>query len=884
MIFYKINIIIDKQQYLFIKKYLILFAFLFFYCVLSAQNVSKKDSINASEIISLDNLMHQDSVPSDSIQNDSIINAGILSKDAIDREIEYSCKDSMMFSMTNKEIYLYGNAEIKTEEINLNSEFIKIDTKDYSLFASGRKDSTGRIIGKPEFSDDGEKFNATSLMYNLKTKKGIVKEVITKYDDGFLHGERTKMHPNKEIHISSGKYTTCDLEHPHFYIELTKAKVLASKKVVSGPMYFVIADIPLKFIGLPFGYIPNQQKNASGILIPQYGEEERRGFFLRGIGYFFAINDYLNTTLTFDAYTQGSWGTNVRSNFKKRYKYSGNIDIKYNINKYGEKILPSYSEDRTFWVAGSYTQDPKANPNSNFSVSLNFGSSEHNQNNAVNIDEYTNNTKSSSISYRRSRPGSIFNLSANANATQNTSTKMVNLSLPTISLNMKRLFPFKQKISSGKAKWYEKISVGFNSSLRNTVNIRDSLLFTEEALYKMRNGFKYSIPVGTSFKILEYVNVSPSINYNGRAYLNYIEKRTIQMPNAQDSLVEDVLVDTLQGMRYPFDFSFSFPLSTKLFGTFNFKKGKIKAIRHVLSPSISFNYRPDFSTDFWGYYDYYNPEEPSSLYSYYDTGIYGKPPSGRSGSIGLSLGNNIEMKVKNKNDTAQDTKKIKIFESIGINSSYNLAADSLNWSNFSVRGNTKLLKKITVNIGAIFDPYIRDSTNKKINTYEWNKNRRLARLDNASLSISGSFDSKSFGGDDEKEKTPTNYCYANPEIPYADFSVPWGVKIGYNLNIKNNFDTQTQKYVKDLTQTISISGNINLTNNWLFSARADYDFKTQKIAHSSLTIHRNLHCWEMGLTVIPFGIMKSYNFRINIKSSIFQGIEYKKAKFWRDNL
>lgn len=879
--FYKKNII-NFNFVLFTKKYLILFLILIFGFITKSQNLKESNNTKTSEDKIVKTISLNDSIPTDTIAGDTIKNS-IVSKDAIYQEIDYSCADSMMLSITDRQVFLYGSGNIVTEEISLTSEFIKIDTKINTLFAVGRKDSTGKIIGKPEFTEKNDKFKAENLTYNLKSKRGMVKGVITEYNEGFLHGEKTKMHSNNEIHISSGKYTTCDKEEPHFYIELTKAKVIPNEKVISGPMYFVIADIPLKFIGLPFGFIPNQTKNTSGILIPKYGEEERRGFFLREMGYFFAINDNLNSAITFDVYTQGGWGTNLRSSFKKRYKYDGKLDIKYNINKSGVEGTSDYEELKTFSVRGTYTQDSKANPNSNFSANLNFSSSENDSYNATNINQYTNTTKSSSISYRRNRPGSIFNSSASINATQNTSTKMVNLTLPTLSLNMKRLFPFKQKSGSGKTKWYEKIGIGFSSSLKNSVNIRDSLLFTEQALYEMKNGLKYNIPISTSFKILKFINVSPSFTYNGRVYLNSVEKKVMLMPNDTNGLSETVLTDTLQGIKHPFDFGFSVPFSTKLFGTFNFKKGKIKAFRHVLSPSVSFNYRPDFSEDFWGYYDDYNYNEENYLYSYFDNGTFGKPPSGRSGSIGFNVGNNFEMKVKSKNDTVQELKKIKIFDNIGISTSYNLAVDSLNWSNISLSGNTSLFKNFSLSLGASFDPYTKDSTGRKINTFEWNENKRIARLNNARMSINGSISSKDFENNDEK-KIPATYYYENPDIIYVDFNIPWSINISYNFNLRNSFDSETQSYDTDITQTITLNGNFSLTKNWLITARADYDFTAKKLTHSRISIHRSLHCWEAGLTVVPFGTLKSYSFRINIKSSIFQGLEYKKAKYWKDNL
>lgn len=880
---YKNNTLINKKS-IFIKNSFLLILFLFISVFGFSQNkkIPNKDSLKTNHVkpVSIGDTIKTFKDKKGDTKKDSIKNA-IISKDAITEVIDYSCNDSLMMSMGDKMIYLYGGAVIVSGDINLKSDYVEINTTENYLFAHGVSDSSGIIKGSPVFKEKNDEFDAKSLKYNFKTKQGIVKDVITEHSQGYLHGGVSKIHENKQIHIYDGKYTTCDLDHPHFYIELTKAKVIPDKRIVSGPMYFVIADIPLYILGLPFGLIPSQKKNTSGLLMPKYGEEARRGFYLSNGGYFWAINDNYNASITFDIYSKGSWGTEFTTNFKKLYKFNGGLSIQYSKNVNGEIILPDYTEEKTFWVRGNWAQDQKANPNSNFSATLNFGSSAHSSYTAVNLDQLTDNTKSSSISYQLTKPGSIFNLSSNLNYTQNTATKTTNLSLPVVSLNMKTVFPF-ESLGKGQ-KWYQKIGVSVSTSLKNTVNSPDSTLLTMQTLSNMSNGFKYSVPISTSFKLFKYFTVAPSINYNGRIYGDYIEKRQIQMIDENDSIYYNVASDTIKGFRHPMDFSFSVPIRTKIFGLYKFKKGKINAIRHVVTPAIGFNYRPDFSNSFWGYYGQYVDNKGEEVsYAYDGIGIFGYPPSGKSGAISFTLGNNFEMKMKTKKDTSNSFTKIILLNNLSFSTSYNIAADSLRWANPVINGNTTIFKNVNVNFNANFDFYTKDTLGVKINKFEWDENGKIARLVSAGISLSGSLNPNS---DKDKNKKPKSniYLYQNPEIAYADFSVPWDIQLGYDFRLTNTYDKTLQKYVKDVVQTISMTASLTITKNWSVSVRNEFDVSAGKFIHTDLNIHRDLHCWEMGLNLIPYGPMKSYNFRINIKSSVFKGIEYKKQRSRLDN-
>lgn len=859
---------------------------------------------NAQHIIESDSLKTaQDSVTTDSVkivpQNESDIKS----------PISYSAKDSMMFDLKTKMIYAYGEAKLGMDDMKLDAGYVIMNIDSNYLYAEAILDEKGVESGKPVFTQGGTEYKIKTIRYNFKSKKGMVTDVVTEQGGGFLHGGKTKMQPNKEIHLIDGKFTTCDADHPHFYIQLTKAKVVPEKKIVTGPFYFVISDIPLP-LGLPFGYFPNQQNRTSGIIIPSYGEEKRRGFFLQQGGYYWAISDYVDLTVLGDIYTSGSWTINARSNYKKRYKFSGNFDINYQEVIQGEKnVDENYSKNSLFWVKLNYARDSKANPTSTFNASLNFGSSKSRSYNSNNPADFANNNASSSIAFTKTFPGTPFNFSANISATQNLTTGAVNLDLPTVAFNMNKQFPFKRKVAVGSKRWYEQISVGFSSNLKNSLNIGDSLLFTEEAVKKFENGFQYKIPISTSIKVLKYLNLAPSINYNGRIYTNSLKQRPLYF-NGTDSLT-NAYADTITGFGHVYDFAFSAPLSTKLYGMLNFKRGKIAAIRHVMSPSIGFSYRPDFGQPEWGFYepDILYPEDPARFFSTYGNGVYGTAPKGKSGSVSFSLGNNFEMKTHSK-DTTEEFKKIVLLNSLNFGTSYNIAADSLNWAPLTISANTKLLKQINVTYSSSVDLYkIDPATGRTINELYLSKDNVLGHMTRSSVTLSGSINSDTFKKKAKKENETENSNtgtdenntgleglngmpkkgtknQSEQETPVGEynFKIPWNLSINYSYSYSSTkFDTKTQEWEPTITQTANLNGSLSLTQKWKFSGSLSYDLEKRKLVHTSMNISRDLHCWQMGFNFVPFGTYQSYSFRINVKSSMFQGMEYKKQQSFRDN-
>lgn len=814
-------------------------------------------------------------------QTDSVLVAATDSVSAkqssIKEPVTYSAKDSMMFSMPKRKIFMYGESKVKSEGIELESAHIEVDFDEDYVFAEGMIDTTtGEVFGDPFFKDGKDEFVAKSIKYNFVTKKGLVTDVITEQAEGYLHGELTKMYPNKHVHIKNGKYTTCDHDPPHYYIKLTKAKVIPGEKIVSGPLYMVIADVYTPLV-LPFGYFPSQSENTSGILMPTYGEEKRRGFFLKGLGYYWAINDNMNLAVTGDYYTYGSWGVNMGANFKKRYKYSGNLIASYQRNAESFKGLSDYSDARSFWIRAGYSQDSKANPFSTFSANLNFGTSNYRELNSTTVEDLTNSTTSSSVSYRRSFPNTPFNLTASANATQNTLTKSISMSAPTVALSMNKVYPLKK--FAKKNKFVKNLNFNTNVNFNNTLSVGDSILFTPKALDEMQYGLKYTLPVSSSFTLLDYLTFSPNFSYTGRVYPNYINKRFIpNSTNTADSLV----TDTLNQLTHVFDFNTGISMSTALYGMVDFKKGPIKALRHVVKPSVSFSYRPDFSDPRWGFYQL-DPADTINYerrYSETANGIFGTPSGGKSGSLSFSLGNTFEMKTRNLKDSTKNNQKISLLQALNFSTSYNLSADSLKWSAISVQARTTIFKKVNLNLSSGFDPYVvDDSTGITLNKFEMTENGRIARFQNARLTVSGGIDQNTFMNENRKARRDA----LNQNTNYAPFDLPWSVSINYSLAyLKNRYNTIIKDFDSDITQTLSTGFQITPTKKISLGINTGYDFDAQEFTSTTFSIRRDLHCWQMSFSAVPFGRLQSYSFRINVKSSIFEGLEYKREQRFSD--
>jgi len=811
----------------------------------------------------------------------------------INEKVSYSADDSIILSRDREKVYLYKNAVINYGNINLKADYIEYNQASNVVFAEGLPDSTGLMHGNPVFKDGNEEFEAKTIKYNFKTKKGYIEKIITEDQDGYLHSEITKKLENKEFNIKNGKYTTCNLEHPHFYLAMSKAKVIPGDKIISGYSYLVIADIPLKMVAIPFGLFPTQHKQTSGILMPTYGEEKIRGFYLRDFGYYFKINDYMDLALSGDIFSKGSWGGIVNYRLKKKYKYSSTFSAKFYNNITGDIGLSDYSKNTDFSVKWNHTQDVKANPSSKFSASVNLSSSSYDKLNSRSMNDYTTNTKSSRIAYTKSWLGTPFRFTADLNHSQNSRNKTIDLTLPNLTFNMDRKYPFRKKNRSGDMKWYEDIEISYKSKMENRIHTVDSLLFTDTKFSDFENGFQHEIPVRTNIKILNYLNISPQVKYTGIVYPNSISK-------SWDNTSNTVVTDTINKLDYAqvITPSISFSLSPRLYGMYQFKDpdSKIVAVRHVLSPSVSLNFRPDLGKMVDQYYGEYQASDDVTdvrEYSYFANGMYRLPAMpGRSGVVSFGLNNNIEMKVRTPDDTTSNVKKIKLLDKINFSTSYDLFADSMKWRPIRMNSSTSLFdKKVNINFTGTIDPYALNSIGKVYDKFVWetpgSKLPRFTRFDiSVDFKLNSKKDSENKGNNSGIEDNARTFYDKNSRqfeeqammIDYVDFDVPW------DLNVRYKFTYSKPIFESTISQTLSFSGNVSLTKNWKISMRSNYDFERKQLAATSINIHRDLHCWEMSFGWVPVGVRKSYNFRINVKSSILKDLQLTKRKSWRDNL
>jgi hypothetical protein len=831
-----------------------------------------------------------------SVSRDSIpLSKPARSKAMLDGKIDYAAADSISFDLQKKMAYMYGNAIIKYQDIKLIAAVIIIDFNRSIVNANAVTDSAGKTIGIPDFTQGTLNFKSNSLSYNFNTKKGLIKEVITEEGGGYLHASVIKKLDNNVSETGSGMFTTCDLKHPHFAIKYSRAKVIPGDKIVTGPAYLSIEDVPLPLV-LPFGLFPNKKGRSSGLKIPTWGEMNNLGFYLMDGGYYFGLSDRFDLLLIGDIYSRGSWAVKPLINYKKRYKYSGNFSLKYATNVLGIKGTSDYTKRKDFFITWSHRQDPKARPNGIFSASVQAGSSKYNNYNATSVNDYLTNTFSSSISYDM-KLGENAHLTTSARHSQNTSTNDVLLTLPEVAFSFNRFYPFRQKVQKGKPAWYESISVTYNMNLRNELSVKDSMLFEPETLDKFIYGVKHTIPVSGSFKVLKYFTWSHGISYSERWYPKTINKTWINDSTFinGDTLAPHVQVDTISGIRAARDYNYSSSLSTTIYGMLQFKKGPVKAIRHVVRPSVGFSYQPDFGKPKLGYYKTVQVDTAGTMETYsvfgndrYYRTLFGVPGRGESGAINFSLSNNLEMKVKSKKDTITGLQKVMLIDNLSLSSSYDLVKDSLKWSNLNISARTTLFKKIQVSYSSSFSPYAQNSKGIVYNKYEWDVSKKLFRFNNASWNLSLGWDLKSKSST-TKAAPPASATEAeldeirNNPLQYIDWDNPWNLHFEYDFRY-NSIALATGIRQKKVVQTIRVTGDISITEKWKINGQSGYDFENKDFAYTSFSIYRNLHCWEMRLNWIPYGYVKSWNFQINVKSSVLQDLKLTKKKDFRDNL
>ena len=789
---------------------------------------------------------------------DSLIANNKNSNFSFEDEIIKDAKDSINIDLKNKKIFLYGNAKILYKDIKIEAGFIEIDWNTNLITAKPKLDTLGKKIQIPFFKEGEESFNAEEIKYNLKSKKGIIKQIKAKEGEGFILGDKVKKTENDILYLKNGDFTTCDHDKPHFSIRSKKIKVIPGEKIITGPAYLRLFNFPTP-LALPFGYFPNNQKKSTGLIFPSYGESANLGFFLKEGGYYFTLSDKADLSIKGDIYSKGSWGLKSLFRYKQRYKYSGNFDLSYGNIINSEKGFPDYSVKKDFFVRWNHKQDAKANPTLQFSANINAGSSTYHRNNTFNSNEYLSNTFQSSVNLSKRWEGKPFSLSANLRHNQNTQTKIINLSLPDISFNMNRIFPFKNLGKKGKESWFHKIGVSYSSNLRNDVSIADSLLFSKESIKSFRNGIRHSIPISTSVKVLKYFTFSPRINYTERWYTNQINK-------SWNSLDSTIITDTLNKFTRAGEYNITAGLNTKIYGLVQFKKGKIKAIRHVITPNLSFSYKPDFSNSQYGYYKSVqsstgNTEE----YSIMQNGIFGSPSKGKQGNIILNISNILEAKLNSKKDTISSTKKIKIFENLNIGSSYNIFADSLNLNDINLNARTRFLDVIDFTFSSRYDPYVvNENFTNNVNKFELFENGRLARFTNANTTVGLTISNNTFKKKKEEEKEKNN-------------KISWSFNANYSLNYNKGYRSSE---FSDTIQTLNFSGDLKISDKWKLNFQSGYDFDTKELTYSSINIYRDLHCWEMILNLIPIGYHRSYTFTIRVKAAILQDLKLERKRDW----
>ena len=838
-----------------------------------------------------------------------------IQKSEIETTINYSAKDSIFYDLKSQKIKLYGNSKIDYGEINLEAYEILVNWNDKTLDANYLTDSTGKKIGKPIFSEGNQSYETDKITYNFDSRKAKIKGIVTQLDDAYMQGEDVKKNEEDELFISHAMYTTCNLEEPHFHISSGKIKVIPGKKVVSGPFHLKFGDVPTP-LGFIFGMFPQPKKKVSGLIMPNYGEEKRRGFYLRDGGYYFAVNDHIDLRLTGDVYSKGSYGMTLGSSYKKRYSYSGNLRFNYNKSKLGDFENPSTSNDFSF--SWSHTPDAKGK-SSRFSSSVNFQTNSYNQNKNLvysDFNESINAQFNSNISYTKTFKGSPFNLSANLRHSQNVQTKKVNLTLPDVSYNMSRIYPFKNLGKLGKTA-LGKISISHrfngkieltNGSIGNSLSglniLNSSNNFSEQIDFNMDNlnsiidrskiGGKHTIPISTSFNLLKYFTVSPSVNYNE---IWYFKKLSYNYNELEDGIE----IDTTNSFQRAWSYSSAFALSTRIYGTVFFKKGKIKAIRHVISPEISMSFSPDFTKPKFGYYEnvQINSEGDTKLLSKYENFLFGSPRIGSSASMNFYIGNNLEMKVVDKNDTISGTRKIKIFDNLSFSSSYNFLADSFRLAPVRFSTRTSFFKRlINLSVSGNIDPYtfkldsisenssgIKNVYQRRVDELAYKNNQGIGSLAYINMSLGFRFSAKDFRSEDEEEKdssfgTREEIDYINSNIAeYIDFNVPWSINASYNLNRRKlGFRDPT------ITQTLTFSGDVSISEKTKISFRSGYDFKFKMLTQTSINATRDLHCWRINFSWVPFGRFQSYNLSINAVSALLQDLKLEKRSRFFDNL
>ena len=825
-------------------------------------------------------------------------------KAGLDKPISGKASDSLYYDLRNKMVYIYEQGDVSYGDMNLKADFMNINLDNKNIYAYGKADTVdgAPVMTRPVFTQGTTTLNMDTITYNIESQRAKIKSIATQQGDGWLVGTSVKKMEDNTINIEGGMYTTCDqTDHPHFYLAMTKAKVIPGKKAITGPAYLVMEDVPIYFLGVPEGFFPLNTGPKSGILMPTYGEEATRGFYIRGLGYYFTLSEHMDLALTGGIYTLGSWEANVRSRYIKRYKYSGNLNFDFSSVKSGDKGDADYIKQNTFKLQWTHSQDAKANPGSTFSASVNLASSGYSKYSANTLNDMLSTQTNSSISYSKNWAGTPFSLSMNMAVSQNSQTKAISVTLPTVSFNVSRFYPFKRAVKIGKDRWYEKISMSYSGKLTNSVSATESDIFSRQTLDNMRNGVQHTIPVQASFNVFNYINITPSFNYNERWYFKKVDRQWNPTTNMAEEL------DPEYGFYRLYDYTTALSFSTTLYGMWQvrekYKNFKLQAIRHTFSPSISFSYAPDFSNQKYGYFKTVQSDSTgrTTVYSPFADNAYGTPSQGRSMAMSFSLSQSLEAKVLSKRDST-GIKKISLIDDFSISGSYNFLTDSMKLSNISLSLRSTFSGKIGINLRATLDPYEVSPEGIRYNKLTWRRGN-LGRIINTGWSFGYSFKSR----DNTKQPAINDINSVPPEYmnpfydpygtmdpvlrrqymanAYYDFSLPWNIGFNYAVNYSVSYvNNGTTGIRRNITQTIGFNGSITFSPKMAATFSGGYDIATNKLTTSSISITRDLHCWQMSFSWIPFGYYKSWSFHIGVKAASLQDLKYDKSQSMYDNL
>jgi hypothetical protein len=863
----------------------------------------------------------------DSLATDSVAADSVKSKSALDQPVEYTAKDSVTFEAGMGNANLYGESKVNYQNLELTADLITMNMDSSIVHAVGRMDSTGQMKGQPVFKQGSDEYEPEKISYNFKTRKAFIDNVYTPQGNGFMISQESKRDGEGVMYVRHGKYTTCNARHPHFYLALTRAKVRPGKDVVFGPAYLVVEDVPLP-LAIPYGFFPFSKKYSSGFIMPTFGDESVRGFYLRDGGYYFAINDMIDLKLIGEIYTKGSWGLSAQSNYNKRYRFSGNFFLSYQNTVEGEKNMPDYAKSTSFKVQWTHRQDAKANPTQSFSASVNFATSNYERNNLTsmyNPENYTQSTRTSSVSYQKTFSDIGLTLSGSFNLSQNMRDSSLSMTLPSLDISLARFYPFKRKKMAGEERWYEKIALSYTGSISNSINTKEDQLLKSNLIKDWRNGMRHSIPISATFNLFNYINISPQFNFTDRMYTHKVMKHWDQEKQKEVN-------DTVWGFQNVYNYDMSVSATTKLYGFYTPLFGKkIQTIRHVFTPTVSFNYAPDFGAQRFGYYTSYVKTDAEGNvstvnYSPYSGSLYGVPGQGKTGSISMDIANNIEMKIRTDNDSL---KKISLIDELGASLSYNMAAESKPWSDLSMRVRIKTPWNYTFSMNAVFATYAYQfDENGKVyvgDRTEWSYGR-FGRFQGMSQNLSYTFSNETFkklfgwgksedkqgsgDTDDASDNTANEVGDTNvdPDLKksqqpagepsgqdaevdedgYLKFKLPWSFTVSYGVTMAENTSAQIKvkrmRYPYKLTHTLNFSGNIRISDGWNLSYSSGYDFNYHRLSMTTASISRDLHCFSMSASVVlsPY---TSYNFTFQANASeLADVLRWKKQSSYSSNI